>query len=62
MPLQKKIQSTKDMWQNLFSNDPLQKALSLEPQEVSFHNIIASRCNQISCKSMDDADLTCKKM
>jgi hypothetical protein len=50
------------MWQSLFSNDPSQKALSLEPQEVSFCNIIASRCNQISGESMVDANLTCKNM
>jgi hypothetical protein len=62
MLLQEKIQVTKDMRHNLFSNDPSQKALSLEPQEVSFRNIIVYGHNQISCKSMDDVNLSCKNM
>jgi hypothetical protein len=48
---------TKDMPWNLFSKDPSERSLSVEPQEGYSPNTIICNYNQISCESINYANI-----
>jgi hypothetical protein len=62
MSLQRNIEVTKDMPQNLFSKDSLERSLFIKPQELSSLNTIVSVCNQISCESINYVDIACENL